>query len=180
LLSDEEIQALLSGYRDLLEERVSAATATKLITAQMPQINLIIGKRNEEYQLKLTSHGSEFIENYLSTNPTAIKTSSGLVYHEVVQGTGNSPSLTSTVRVHYTGKLSTGIVFDSSHNHGKPIQFGLGQVIPGWQEGLQLMKAGGKAVIVIPSELAYGKDGSPPNIPPLATIYFDVELIDVE
>ena len=104
-------------------------------------------------------------------------TASGLQYKQMVEGIGESPTADNTVTVHYTGKLIDGTVFDSSVERGEPISFGLGQVIPGWTEGLQLMKAGGKIELYIPSELGYGARGAGGAIPPNAALIFEVELI---
>ena len=108
----------------------------------------------------------------------AQKKPSGLVYTEIVAGAGPSPTANDTVKVHYTGKLIDGTVFDSSVQRGQPAEFMLGGVIPCWQEGVALMKKGGKAQLVCPSNLAYGDAGSPPKIKPGATLIFDVELLD--
>jgi len=109
----------------------------------------------------------------------AQKKPSGLIYTEVAPGTGPNPTAADTVKVHYTGKLIDGTVFDSSVERGQPAEFRLGGVIPCWQEGVQLMKKGGKALLVCPSNLAYGDAGSPPKIKPGATLIFDVELLDI-
>jgi len=109
----------------------------------------------------------------------AQKKPSGLIYTEVTAGTGASPTPKDTVKVHYTGKLIDGTVFDSSVQRGQPAEFTLGNVIPCWQEGVALMKKGGKALLVCPSALAYGDAGSPPKIKPGATLIFDVELLDI-
>jgi FKBP-type peptidyl-prolyl cis-trans isomerase len=106
-------------------------------------------------------------------------TESGLQYSVEKEGEGDTPSPTSEVTVHYTGKLLDGTVFDSSVERGQPATFTLNRVIPGWTEGLQLMKPGAKYTFYIPSELAYGDRGAPPRIAPNATLIFDVELISI-
>lgn len=90
------------------------------------------------------------------------------------------PTSASTVLVHYHGTFTNGKVFDSSVDRGEPIEFPLKNVIAGWQEGVAKMKVGGKATLVVPSNLAYGDRGAPPTIPPGATLKFDVELINVK
>ena len=109
----------------------------------------------------------------------AAKTKSGAVYAPIKQGSGGSPKATDTVKVHYHGTLTTGKVFDSSVQRGQPASFALNQVIPCWTEGLQMMKVGGKAKLVCPSDTAYGDGGRPPTIPPGATLVFEVELLDI-
>jgi FKBP-type peptidyl-prolyl cis-trans isomerase FklB len=121
-------------------------------------------------------------EDFLKKNKTAegvIETSSGLQYKVITEGSGENPSAEDVVEVHYTGKLLDGTVFDSSVERGQPVKFPLNGVIPGWTEGLQLMKPGAKYILYIPSALAYGDRGTGP-IPGGATLIFDVELISVE
>ncbi len=96
------------------------------------------------------------------------------------EGTGRSPTATSSVIVHYSGTLTDGTVFDSSIERGEPIAFPLDRVIPCWTQGLQQMKAGGKAKLVCPPEMAYGAEGRPGTIPPNSTLLFEVELLEVQ
>ena len=111
-----------------------------------------------------------------------MKTTSGLEYIEVEAGTGVQAETGKTVSVHYTGKFQDGKVFDSSISRGEPITFplGKGRVIKGWDEGIALMKVGGKAQLIIPPDLAYGERGAGGVIPANATLVFDVELVDVK
>ena len=109
-------------------------------------------------------------------------TASGLEYIDVQPGTGTSPHKDDTVQVHYTGTFPDGRKFDSSRDRGTPFEFclGMGQVIQGWDEGIALMKVGGKAKLIIPSDLAYGKRGASGVIPPNATLHFEVELLGIK
>lgn len=106
-------------------------------------------------------------------------TPSGLQYEVLEEGTGAQPTAKDTVKVHYTGKLIDGTVFDSSVERGEPATFGVTQVIPGWVEALQMMKAGAKWRLFIPSQLAYGPNGAGGVIGPNQTLIFDVELLEV-
>jgi peptidylprolyl isomerase len=108
-------------------------------------------------------------------------TASGLEYIEITVGTGPSPQRGDTVQVHYTGTFPDGRKFDSSVDRGQPFEFrlGMGQVIEGWDEGVALMKVGGKAKLITPPQLAYGEMGAAGVIPPNATLHFDVELLAI-
>jgi peptidyl-prolyl cis-trans isomerase A (cyclophilin A) len=110
------------------------------------------------------------------------KTESGLHYQIIQKGTGAKPEKGQTVSVHYKGMLPDGNVFDESYKRGNPIEFpvGMGNVIPGWDEGILLLNTGDKARFVIPSELAYGSAGAGGVIPPNATLIFDVELMEIK
>ncbi len=116
-------------------------------------------------------------------NLPAKKTASGLTYYEVNRSTSTNRAVAGkTVKVHYSGYLADGKMFDSSVERGEPIEFplGQGQVIPGWEEGIALMNVGDKLRLVIPYNLAYGESGRPPVIPAKADLTFDVELVDVK
>lgn len=122
--------------------------------------------------------GQEFLKKN-SEDPGVVVTPSGLQYKVLKQGDGNSPSQHGRVKVHYEGRFLNGQVFDSSYKRGKPAQFGLDQVIPGWTEGLQLAKPGGKYEFYIPAHLAYDEVGVPGIIPGNSVLIFTVELLEV-
>lgn len=113
--------------------------------------------------------------------PNIVTTASGLQYEVLAPGTGTvSPTATSNVTVHYQGTTIDGKEFDSSYSRGEPATFPLNRVIPGWTEGVQLMKEGAKYRFYIPSELAYGEQGAGRLIGPNSTLIFDVELIKIQ
>lgn len=134
-------------------------------------------KQAEEAQANIAAGKAYLEEN--GKREGVITTKSGLQYEVLTEGTGKSPKATDKVRCHYEGRLTDGSVFDSSYQRGEPADFGLNQVIPGWTEGVQLMKEGAKYRFHIPYLLGYGERGAGASIPPYATLVFDVELIEV-
>ena len=108
-----------------------------------------------------------------------VTTESGLIITELAPGTGDHPQATSVVEVHYHGTFEGGKVFDSSVERGQPARFSLNRVIACWTEGVQRMRVGGKSRLVCPPQIAYGKRGAPPRIPPDATLTFEVELLGI-
>lgn len=133
-------------------------------------------KRKEEERAALEAAKLEEFKKNAQTTP------SGLMYISDNLGSGAAPAPGDTVLVHYDGYLLDGSKFDSSRDRGQPLPFtlGVGQVIRGWDEGIALLKVGGKAKLIIPYGLGYGEQGYPPVIPPRATLVFDVELVDVK
>jgi len=156
-MTRDEIQAALMTYQQQLQEE------------QTKQIEELAQKNKEAGEAFLAENG---IRDGVKT------TESGLQYEVVTEGTGDSPAVSDTVKVHYTGELISGEVFDSSRERGEPVSFALNQVIPGWTEGLQLMNKGARYKLFIPSELAYGPGGNR-AIGPNETLIFDVELLDI-
>jgi FKBP-type peptidyl-prolyl cis-trans isomerase len=139
---------------------------------------------NKAFEEKTKSEKEE--KERTAANEIALKefsngqtTGSGLKYIILKDGNGAFPKATNNVKVHYTGSLTNGEVFDSSVKRGEPIDFNLNQVIPGWTEGLQLMKEGGKYKFYIPYSLAYGERGYPGAIPPKSDLIFEVELLKI-
>jgi len=136
------------------------------------------GKLAKEAQSANVEAGQKFLaENAKRDGVT--KTSTGLQYEVLAEGSGDSPKETDQVTVHYHGTLIDGTVFDSSVERGQPATFPVNGVIPGWVEALQLMKPGAKYKLFIPSNLAYGEKGAGGSIGPNATLIFEVELISV-
>ena len=122
----------------------------------------------------------KIIEKYIAQESLDAKmTESGLFYVVEKEGEGKSPTPLNKVKVHYRGTLLDGTEFDSSYKRGEPTMFPLGSVIKGWQEGIPLLKPGGKGKLIIPSELAYGKKSIAGKIPPHSVLVFDIELLEV-
>jgi len=178
LLKDDELELALQGFGETLRG-TATQDAQVVLETYGSELNKIIQERSANIVDTVKEEGKEFIENFLDCNEEAVKTDSGLVYYSMKEGTGAQPDTSNTVEVHYHGTLIDGTVFDSSVDRGQTISFPLGGVIKGWQEGLAMMKEGGKATLVIPSDLAYGDAGSGDTIPPGATLKFEVELFKV-
>ena len=175
-------EMLKQQSKDLDANMVAAAVKEALSdTAQisLDQVQGILMADQQRAMENVMKEGQEFLAENASKDGVQT-TASGLQYKTILEGTGASPSVENVVTVHYTGKLLDGTVFDSSVERGEPVEFPLGQVIPGWTEGVQLMKKGGKIELYIPSDLAYGPNGAGGVIPPNATLIFEVELIDIK
>ena len=176
--SKEEIDLLLKGIATAAAGKDSPYELEKI----GPKMDEFMQKKQQAYLSKLKDKNSGENEAYfkkLDDNKAVVKLPSGLRYEIVQQGDGAAPKPTDTVKVHYTGKLIDGSVFDSSVQRGEPAEFPLDQVIAGWTEGIQKVNKGGKIKLYVPPQLAYGDDGRP-GIPPGSTLIFDVELLDIK
>ena len=173
LLAALKAKAIDLGERDGISDEEAVAVMQKFQADQMAKM--------EARQQETAKTNQEKGQAFLTENKAkeGVKTTaSGLQYTVKTEGSGARPKATDVVTVHYEGRLIDGTVFDSSIKRGEPATFALNQVIPGWTEGLQLMKEGGEYTFYIPSELAYGEQGNP-SIPPNSVLVFDVQLIKV-
>ncbi len=158
LLSDQEMNETMQALQTKVQQEQQAKFAA------MAEENRAAGEA-----LLASNAGAEGVTT----------TDSGLQYKVLTEGEGGSPTAADQVRVHYEGRLVDGNVFDSSYDRGEPVEFQLGGVIPGWVEALPLMKVGSKWRLWIPSALAYGAQGRPPQIGPNSTLIFEVELLGI-
>ena len=168
------VAAVFNGAQPKMSYDDAKAEIQKFFTeleAKQQKASAAMAEVNEKAGREFLAENGKRVE--VKTTP------SGLQYEVLTEGDGPTPKSTDRVEVHYTGKLIDGTVFDSSVDRGVPATFGVTQVIPGWVEALQLMKAGSKWRLHIPSQLAYGPNGAGGIIGPNATLIFDVELLKV-
>jgi FKBP-type peptidyl-prolyl cis-trans isomerase len=168
------LQAALKGEKTTLTEQESMQVRQEF----MEKLRAKQASKSKEEAEKNQKEGDEFLAKNKSKKGVKA-TESGLQYEVVKEGTGAHPTKGDTVKVDYTGTKIDGTKFDSSIDRGQPATFPLGNVIPGWTEGLQLMTPGSEYKFYIPAKLAYGEHG-PPSIGPNATLIFDVKLISIE
>lgn len=173
-LSEAELELVKSGLTDGLLNRPRKvdlpAYAPKLQELQKSRLSVAAASEKKASQAFLDKAAAE---------KGASKTASGVIVTTVKPGTGPSPAASDKVKVHYTGTLIDGSVFDSSVQRGQPATFPLSGVIKCWSEGIPTMKVGGKAKLVCPADVAYGDRGMPPAIKPGATLVFEVELLEI-
>ena len=176
--SPAEVEALLKGMGAAVSGKDSPYELEKI----GPAMDEFMKKKQDAYMGKLKQEGlkqsSDFFAK-LKENKAVVELPSGLRYEVVKQGDGAAPKPTETVKVHYTGTLIDGTVFDSSVQRNEPAEFQLDQVIPGWTEGLQKVNKGGKIKLYVPPSLAYGDDARG-NIPPSSTLIFEIDLLDIK
>ena len=175
------------GANDIVTEDFAAAMKDVLTGAQLQideteaqaMVQEYLQRKGEERLKNVKAEGEAFLaEN--AKKEGIVTLPSGLQYQVLQEGNGKSPKATDQVKCHYEGTLINGKVLDSSYRRGEPATFPLNGVIAGWTEGLQLMKEGAKYRFFIPFNLAYGTRGAGQDIPPYATLIFDVELIEVK
>lgn len=176
-----DTNAYVAGFKDAHAKKAAAmseADMQKTLMAFQEKLQAEAVAAQSKGASDAATKGAAFLaEN--GKKPGVKTTASGLQYEVLSAGTGASPKATDVVKVHYEGKLIDGTVFDSSLQRGEPVEFPLNGVIPGWTEGVQLMKVGSKFRFVIPSALAYGPQGAGP-IPPNSVLVFVVELLDIK
>ena len=174
-LTPEELAYVVEGISDA----VSGRKPDFDLAGYSEKVQEMAKARRKVMSDKLTAAGNELLEK-TAAEKGAIKTASGVVFLAQKEGSGELPKPTDTVKVNYRGTLIDGREFDSSFKRGKPIEFRLDGVIKCWSEGLQKMKAGGKARFVCPASTAYGDVGAGELILPGATLLFDVELLEIK
>ena len=171
-LNVEEFVKAITTYMAGEEPTMTPAEAQQVL-------NDYFTKLQEEQTAALKAEGEAFLAQN-AKNEGVVTLPSGLQYKVLKSGNGATPKASDSVECHYEGRLISGTVFDSSYQRGETATFGVTQVIAGWVEALQLMKEGDKWQLFIPYNLAYGKRGAGAQIPPFATLIFDVELIKVK
>jgi FKBP-type peptidyl-prolyl cis-trans isomerase len=169
-----DVEAFTQGMKDILNDSKTRFTMEEAFQAFNEAFGILEEKREAESR---QTEIAFLAEN--SKKPGIIITGSGLQYEIISEGSGAKPSYDRVVKAHYEGALVDGTVFDSSYARGEPSEFPLNGVIDGWTEGLQLMSIGSKYRFYIPSDMGYGPEGRPPQIPPFSTLIFEVELIDI-
>ncbi|WP_336286399.1 FKBP-type peptidyl-prolyl cis-trans isomerase [Cronobacter dublinensis] len=170
-------EALVAGLRDALEGN-QPAVPVDVVHRALREIHERADAVRRERQQEMAVEGQKYLDENRERDGVN-STESGLQFRVLTQGEGPTPSRKDRVRVHYTGKLIDGTVFDSSVARGEPAEFPVSGVIAGWIEALTLMPVGSKWELTIPHNLAYGERGAGASIPPFSTLVFEVELLEI-
>ena len=170
-------EALLAGLRDAMEGN-APAVPVEAVHRALREIHERADAVRREQQKGLAEAGQKFLEENAKNDDVTV-TESGLQFEVLEKGEGTIPARQDQVRVHYTGRLVDGTVFDSSVERGQPAEFPVNGVIPGWIEALTMMPVGSKWQLYIPHNLAYGERGAGAAIPPYSALVFDVELLEI-
>ena len=185
-ITDLDLNELLAGFQDGIQNKEPALTQAQFVEART-KIQTLLQARQQEQQEQMAQQavankdkGMKFLAD--NAKKEGVKElAGGIQFKELKAGSGESPAATDTVRVHYTGTLIDGTKFDSSVDRGEPATFPVNRVIQGWQMAIPKMKVGSKWMIYIPSDLAYGEQGSPSGgIGPNEVLIFEVELLGIE
>lgn len=179
--SEANVELLMKGLQDAMTKQAPMCSdpGNAMLNNFFQQKQQAMQAQEEMNNMAYKSIGEEFLANNAKRKGVEV-TASGLQYEVLKEGKGPHPTATSKVKVHYHGTTPEGVVFDSSVERGESISFGLDQVIKGWTEGVQLMKAGAKYRFYIPQELAYGPSSPSPTIKAYMPLVFEVELIEIE
>lgn len=172
-----DLSTLKQGMEDVLTDQQPSMPLEELHDALQHMHQKAMAEKEQQAQL-IVQAGKDFLKQNL-TQDGVKSTESGLQYSVLNSGNGAIPTATDRVKVHYTGRLIDGTVFDSSEQRGQPAEFPVTGVIKGWVEALQIMPVGSKWRLYIPHELAYGEQGAGTAIAPYSTLIFDVELLDI-
>ena len=181
-IKDEiDVDVLMQGIKDMMaggETKLTPEQANEVKQSFMKKMQAKATEERAAAAAKNRTEGEAFLaEN--AKKPGVKTTESGLQYQVMTQGKGKKPAATDKVKVHYVGTLIDGTKFDSSVDRGQPAEFALNGVIKGWTEALQLMPVGSKYKLFVPSDLAYGEQGTPGPIGPNSTLIFEVELLEI-
>ncbi len=175
---DPNLNCFMKGIQDALVHGKPLLSEAEIKTA-MEEFQQEVERKHQAFAEKHRKEGEAYLARN-RTQPGVETLPSGLQYKVLEAGSGPKPKATDTVIAHYRGTLIDGTEFDSSYKGGEPATFLVNRVIPGWTEALQLMPVGSKWQLFIPSSLAYGEDGAGSEIPPNATLVFEVQLVSIQ
>jgi len=176
-----EKELIVRGFVDSINDK--SVMEQEEITALLTKLDETMKAKQQELAVQEAeaslATGQKFLEDNAKKEGVMV-TESGIQYVVLVEGEGDKPAATDTVKVHYKGTFLNGETFDSSYDRGEPAVFPLNRVIRGWTEGVQLMSVGSKFKFTIPSDLAYGPNGNPPRIPGNSVLEFEIELLEIQ